>query len=179
MAATRRDPVSEQFDGAAARLLRRAYEVPRGNWTGTYVRNPSAEWMLWGARNSISLLGPDNAPGGQARTRWCRAFIRSAFYLHRWYYYPTGEKPEPGRPAGVLALANRRNSPWGRPLQYEVGTVRTLPGGIVVGRAVKLRTQQGGQAAQAAARRLPDSQRIYLQDGSPGGRFSSIAGRDW
>jgi hypothetical protein len=163
-----RDPVSVQFDAASARLLRRAYER-KGEWAGTYVRNPSLEWTAWGLRNGINLLGPDNAPGGQARTRWARAFVRSAFYQHRHYYYP-------GR---GLDLSDRRASPWGRPLQYQVGTVRLTPAGLVVGRAVRVRTQSGGAAAQRAAAELPDSRRIYTAEGEPGGRFSSIAGRDW
>jgi hypothetical protein len=163
-----RDPVSVSFDAAAARLLRRAYERP-GEWAGTYVRNPPPEWTAWAVRNGISLLGPDSAPGGQARTRWARAFIRSAYYQHRWHYYP-------GR---GLDLSDRRASPWGRPLQYQVGTVRLTPAGVVVGRAVRVRTRPGGAAAQRAAAGLPDSRRIYTAGGEPGGRFSSIAGRDW
>jgi hypothetical protein len=166
---TVRDPVSVQFDEAAARLLRRAYDLPRGTWAGTYVRNPSPSWMAWGAAHGMSLLGPDNAPGGQARTRWCRAFVRSCFYLHRWYYYP----------GDGLRLGDRRASPWGRPLQYQVGTVRITPAGLIVGRAVRVRTQAGGQKAADAAAALPDSRRIYTDDGQPGGRYSSIAGRDW
>jgi hypothetical protein len=168
MRGVQRDPVSAQFDAASARLLRRAYER-EGAWAGTYVPDPSPEWMAWGARNGISLLGPDSAPGGQARTRWARAFIRSAFYQHRWYYYPRRG----------LVLGERRTSPWGRPLQYEVGTVRLTPAGVVVGRAVRVRTQPGGQAAADAAARLPESRRIYNEDGTPGARFSSVAGRDW
>lgn len=168
MPGVQRDPVSVQFDAASARLLRRAYER-KGEWAGTYVRNPGAEWLAWGLRNGVNLLGADNAPGGQARTRWARAFVRSAFYQHRWHYYP----------ARGLVLADRRSSPWGRPLQYQVGTVRLTPAGLVVGRAVRVRTQSGGKAAQRAAAQLPDSRRIYNDDGSPGPRFSSIAGRDW
>lgn len=162
-----RDPVSVQFDAASARLLRRAYKQP-GVWTGTYVRNPSVEWLAWGARNGISLLGRDPAAGGMARTRWVRGFIRSAYYQHRWYFYP----PD------TLIVGDRRNSPWGRPLQYEVGTVRILPGGVVVGRAVRVRTQ-GQRGAREAVDRLPDSRRIYTHAGTPGGRFSNPADRDW
>jgi hypothetical protein len=167
MRGVRRDPVSVQFDAASARLLRRAYER-KGEWAGTYVKNPSVEWMAWGLRNGISLLGADNAPGGQARTRWCRAFVRSAFYQHRWYYYP-------GR---GLVLSDRRSSPWGRPLQYQVGTVRLTPGGIVVGRAVRVRTQSP-RGARRVVDELPDSRRIYTAAGEPGGRFSNVADRDW
>jgi hypothetical protein len=164
-----RDPVSVQFDAAAARLLRRAH-ANRGQWTGTYVKNPTREWMLWAGVRGINLLGPDNAPGGMARTRWCRAFIRAVYYNHKWHYY-----------AGKgLDLADRRVAPYGgNALQYQVGTVRIDPTGRVIGRAVRIRVLAGGQAAQRAADKLPDSKRIYDDSGQPAGRHSDLTDRDW
>lgn len=163
-----RDPISIQFDPAAARLLRRAYEAG-GGWAGTYVRNPSLEWQAWAARRGISLLGPDDQPGGMSKTRWARAFVRSVYYLHRWHYTP-------GR---GLVLEARRASPWGRPLQYQVNSVRILTGGVVAGRQVRIRTRPGGQAAGAAVDDLPYSRRIYAADGQPAGRHTTPADRDW
>ena len=167
MPGVKRDPVSEQFDAAAARLLRRAYKTP-GAWVGTYVRNPGPAWIVWGARHRISLLGPDTAPGGAARTRWCRAFIRSCYYLHKHHYWP-------GR---GLVLHDQRASTWPAPLQYRVGRVRIKPGGVVVGRLVQVRLAPP-DTARAAAGRLPGSRRIYESDGTPGGRWADPAGRDW
>jgi hypothetical protein len=164
-----RDPVSVQFDAAAARLIRRA-DRNRGQWAGTYVANPSAEWMLWARRRGIRLLGPDTAGGGQARTRWCRGFVRSVYYLHKHYFYE----------GKGLDLTDRRASGFGpRSLQFQVGTVKLNPLGIVVGRAVRIRFVEGGSKAMRAVAELPVSQRIYDDDGNPGGRFSSPADRDW
>jgi len=145
--------VSVQFDGAAARLLRRAYRAPEGSWVGTYVRNPSPAWLVWGARRRVSLLGADTAPGGQARTRWARAFIRSCYYLHK-------HGDDPG------------------PLQYRVGRVKINTGGVIAGRLVQVRLAPPGGAA-AAVGALPDSARIYDDDGNPAGRWADPADRDW
>jgi hypothetical protein len=164
-----RDPVAVQFDVASARLLRRAHARP-GQWAGTYLANPSAEWQAWGRAHGIALLGPDTVPGGRARTRWCRAFIRSAYWQFGRYYYAsrgldTGdERAVPGR---------------SRALQFDVGTVRISPAGLVIGRAVRIRITEGGQAAQRAVGRLPDSRRIFAPDGEPAGRWADPADRDW
>jgi hypothetical protein len=37
----------------------------------------------------------------------------------------------------------------------------------------------GGQAARRVVDRLPDSRRIYDDDGAPAGRFADPADRDW
>lgn len=164
-----RDPVSESFDAASAKLLRRAYRAD-GGWAATRLGNPSPEWMAWGRRNRIALLGPDTAAGGMARTRYARAFIRSIFYLHKWYY----------REGEGLDLSSRRASPWGRPLQYEVSRyVRISPEGIVLGRVVRIRALTGGEAAERAVAALPDSRRMYDDSGQPAGRFADPALRDW
>jgi hypothetical protein len=169
MAGRERDPVSAQFDAAAAKLLARAARRP-GTWAGTYVRNPSPQWVIWGRRNGIRLLGPDNAPGGLARTRWCRGFVRSVYYLHKWHWYESGGY----RPA------DRRNVPnHSTGIQFQVGTVRIGKGGAVLGRAVRIRFRTGGDDALEAVRKLPDSRRIYDDAGNPAGRWSSPAGRDW
>lgn len=165
-----RDPISVQFDPAAARLLRRCYRNP-GQWQGTYLRNPSGQWELWARRNGVRLLGPDNAGGGQARTRWARAFVRSAYYLHKWYYYET---------AGGLVLSDRRAVPaTSKALVFEVGTVRIAQTGLVLGRSVRLKVVPGGRAAIEAVDRLPGSRRIYTPHGYEGGAHSDLRDRDW
>lgn len=162
--------MSESFDVPAARLLRRAYASP-GSWVGTYVRNPGPAWIIWGARHRISLLGPDNAPGGQARTRWARGFVRSCYWLHKHHYWP-------GR---GLVLTEQRASTWPGPLVYRVGRVKISPGGVVAGRLVQVQVPvpPGGQAARREVDRLPDSRRIYDDSGAPAGRFADPADRDW
>ena len=168
-----RDPVSVQFDNAARALLARAYRAG-GGWAGTYVKNPSAEWQRWGRRHEIDLLGPDNAStnSGQhqdARTRWCRAFIRACYYQHKWYFYA-----EDGvRPGDRRVTGNR-----GQALQFQVGTVRISPAGLVVGRAVRIRLLAGGARASAAAFVKPYDERIY-DAGRAGARWADPAGRDW
>lgn len=165
-----RDPVSEQFDAAAARLIRRADAQP-GKWTGTYLAPPSPAWLAWGRRHSINLLGPDTAGRGQARTRWCRAFIRSVYYLHRWHYWE-------GR---GLDLSQRRDTPnHSCPVTFEVGGVRLGQGGRIMGRHVRIKMHRGGpEAARDAVRALPDSRRIFDDSGHPAGAWSDPGRRDW
>lgn len=161
--------MSVQFDPAAAKLLRRAYAA-KGGWVGTYVRNPSPQWLVWGARHGVNLLGKDTAGGGQARTRWCRGFVRALYYNHKWHYY-----------AGKgLDLSDRRvTASRSQALEFQVGTVRIDPRGLVVGRAVRIRLLKGGAAALRAVEKLPDSRRIFTEDGEPAGRWSDPNGRDW
>lgn len=161
--------MSEQFDAAAARLLQRAH-MRHGDWTGTYVANPSPQWMAWGARHGVNLLGRDDAGSGSARTMWCRSFVRSLYYVHRNFYY-----------AGKgVDLADKRVSPRGPgSLRFEVGTVRIAPGGKIMGRAVRVRLQAGGQAADRAVLAMPQSRRIYLDDGAKGPRFAEPSARWW
>jgi len=164
-----RDPVAVQFDVPAARLLGRAHDRA-GQWAGTYVANPTAEWDAWARARGIRLLGPDTVPGGRARTRWCRAFIRSCYWQFGRYYY-----------AGKgLNLADPRVTPGrSRALQFEVGTVRISPAGLVMGRAVRIRITEGGRAAERAIASLPESRRIYAPDGEPAARWADPARRDW
>jgi hypothetical protein len=158
-----RDPISVQFDGAAARLLRRAYSN-RGEWVGTYVANPSAEWQAWAGLNGWPrLLGPDVAPGGKARTAWCRSFVRSCWNLHQKFMTSRGlELADTPRPRG-------QRPPWS--LQYQVGTVRIAPGGRVVGRAVRVRLLTQAEARKFAAT-IPDSARWLEKDGTIGPRHA-------
>jgi hypothetical protein len=159
-----RDPISRQFDTAAARLLRRAH-ASRGDWVGTYVANPSLEWQAWAVRNGWPrLLGPDVAPGGRARTAWCRSFIRSCWNLHQKYSTSTG-----------LDLADAPRARGVRPpysLQYQVGTVKLAPGGRVVGRAVRVRLLTQAEARKFANEKVPDSARWLERDGTIGPRHS-------
>ena len=127
----------------------------------------------WAQAQGIDVFGPDRAPGGQARNRWMRAFIRSAYYQHKWFY----------REGEGLRLGDRRTSAGqSKALQYEVGLVRLDrgPGGQILnrGRAVRIRIMAGGAAAQKAAEAMPRSRKIFI-DGEPGPRWSDPRERDW
>jgi hypothetical protein len=155
----RRDPVSVLFDPGARVLLRRAYADP-GKRVTTRLADPEARHIAHFAGRGINVLGPDNAAtvgGGHydARSRWCRGFFRALHYLN----------------------ANEFD---GLPLQLRAGRrVRRL-GVIPAGREVSARVfLSGGRGARRAVAALPDDQRIYEPDGSPGPRQADPAGRDW
>lgn len=166
----KRDPVSVSFDAAAARLLARASRRP-GQWTGTRVGNPSAAWITWGLRNGVPLLGPDDAPGGQARTRWCRGFIRSTYYVRKWYMTGSGQID-----IGAIPAAE----PMPPRMSFRVGNVDISAQGLVIGRRVSIKLHDGSDAdALDAVQRLPDSRRIYSREGDPAGRWADPGQRDW
>jgi hypothetical protein len=156
-----RDPVSEQFDRAAAALLQRAH-ARTGAWTQTTIANPSPAWMAWGAARGRNLLGPDDAPSGTARTAWARSFIRSVYWVHRNHYYAG---------AGVDMSRKTLSPSPARALRFRVGTVRIRQGRdqLTIGRIVQVRLDPGGDAAWDAAEALPDSRR-YL-DGGPSASY--------
>lgn len=172
-----RDPVSVLFDAGARQLLERAYANP-GTWQGTRLADPDRRHVEWGLALGINVLGPDSPSvrGGRraglnARTRWCRGFVRALYYQHRWYSTP-GKNPQ--------WRDERRLSPRSTgALQVEIGRALPVRGVIPAGRAVRIRLAAGGQAKQRAARALPEGDRIWADDGEPGGRFSYPDLRDW
>jgi hypothetical protein len=163
-----RDPISEHFDGAAADLLRRAY-AQRGQWAAAWVPNPSAEWREWALANGWGrLLGPDDAPGGQARTRWCRAFIRSVWDRNRKYMTSHGlDLDQEPRPWGI-------RPPWS--LDYRVGTrlaeVYGPGGGGLIARKAEIRLLTQAEARKFAAE-IPAGKRWITEDGHPGPRYAN------
>lgn len=159
-----RDPVSELFDGAARKLLARAYDRP-GLWTETRLANPSARHLAWGFAQGINLLGPDPAETLEgshinARSAWARGFVRAAYYQHRWYY-------RQGRGLGPMkrVTPNRVLA-----LRFQVGRMMPPRGVVPAGRVVALQVLPGGQAARRAVARLGDDERIFTADGLHGGR---------
>jgi hypothetical protein len=174
MPGTQRDPVSELFDGAARTLLARAYAKP-GEWIMTRVADPDRRAIAYGSERGINVTGPDrpSVPGGtglNARTRWCRAFVRALYYQHKWY-----------SAAGQASLrSERRTSPRAAgALRIEIGRHMPARGVIPAGRAIRIQIAKGGQAKDRAVRRLPDSRRWMLDDKTAGPRQSSIDLRDW
>jgi len=126
--------------------------------------------MAWAARRGIDLLGPDNATarggtGLNARTRWGRGFVRAVYYQHRWYS---------GDPDTGGWRRDKRVSPRAADsLQVQIG--RLGPAGL----AVRVRLAKGGSAAMGAVKRMPDSRRIYSDDGRPAARWADPSKRDW
>ena len=150
-----RDPVSVRWDAAAARMLQRAYEA-KGEWAASRLADPTpvqhARFYMMG----IDVNGPDNASTmsgkrDNARSRWCRGFVRSVYYQNK----------------------------GGRPVEVEIGRHMPAVGTIPAGRAVRMRILRGGSVAQRAVRRKGEDARIFADDGRPAGRWSDPARRDW
>lgn len=165
----KRDPLSQAFDGTAERLLLRAYGK-RGEWVSVRLKDPTIrERSTWLGRG-INVDEADKggtASGGKgldAKTRWARGLVRSLYYLHK-------------------------NAGRGGALQVEVG--RHIPaspqfdpqhpdrGGFPPSRQFRVRIATGGQVALRAVKRLPDSRRIYDDEGNAAARWADPARRDW
>lgn len=151
--------MSVLFDPGAVRLLGRAYAEP-GKWVSTRLADPEPRHVAHFAGQGINVLGPDNAStvSGQhydARTRWARGFMRSLYYVNRADFD-------------------------GLPLQVRVGRrVRRL-GVFPAGREVSARVfPSRGRGARRAVAALPESARIYDEQGNPGPRQADPDGRDW
>jgi hypothetical protein len=176
-----RDPVSLLFDRQARALLTRVYRLPRGAWAGVRVPPPTLAHLSWAQMTlGISLLGPDNAStlSGQhddARTRWLRGMVRALYYQHKWYSDARG---------GGMRTQKRTTPASAGALQVEVGGwlgPRMERSRIVVpgGHAVRVRLQYGGKTARRVVQSMPDSERIWTDDGQRAARFSDITRRDW
>jgi hypothetical protein len=163
-----RDPVSELFDDGARRLLARAYANP-GHWAGTRLANPSARHVDFARAHGIDPAARDSVPGGEARTRWGRAFVRSLYYNHKWWSASgggwRGERRAVPRQTGGLVVEVGRALPGGT----QAGT-RLLPG-----RAVRVKLVTGGKAKEKAVARMDDQRRWADQ----GPRWADPGGRDW
>ena len=153
-----RDPVSVQFDQAAADLLRRAYARP-GQWVGTYLAVPGPGWIAWAGSRGINLFGRDR----WGEIRWVRAFKRSVYYVHRHYYR-----------AGHLELGKPRVSlERTKVVIWQTGRLTAR------GWAIRVRVDRGGAVAQRAVARLPERRRYIDDDGNATDMASTAADRDW
>lgn len=156
-----RDPVSELWDRAAPGILQRAYEQ-RGGWYATRITDPLPAHLLYFRRLGIDVTGPDNAATISGRhinyrTRWNRSFVRCLHYHND----------------------DRHGGPGG-PLEIQVGAPKPASPGVPAGWSVRLRIRRGGEGrAYRAVQRKAYGDRIWLEDGEPGGRFSDKEGRDW
>lgn len=143
------DPVSVPWETAAAVLLERA-RAAQGQWIGSRLADPTPRQVERYRRLGINVLGPDPVKSKIARGRWQRAFMR-AFYRQ----------------------ADRRS------FEVEIGRKYPQRGVIPAGRYVRIRQRRGGSVAMRAVQRKADADRIYLDDGTPGGRYADPAARDW
>jgi hypothetical protein len=154
-----RDPVSEQFDAAARRLLRRAYDNA-GDWTGTYLAQPSPLWRAWALAHGINLNKRDR----WGEVRWVRAFKRSVYWNLAWYGY-----------AGQLGDAPRIGKGDGKALRWQTGKLVYKTGWPARRWAIRVMVVPGGLAAEHHARQLPARKR-YTEDPE---LQSKLEDRDW
>jgi hypothetical protein len=157
-----RDPVSELFDRGARALLERAYAAPSA-WVGTRVKAPGPAEIAYFAGLGIGVLGRDEL----GRDRWAAGFIRAVYYQHRWHRTGRGWGPRRMVPNDARAI------------RYDIGVMKPALGIIPRGRAVRIMSVPGGQAAYRAAARLPEGRRIWAAEGTPGARWADAAARDW
>jgi hypothetical protein len=170
-----RDPVSVMLDGRARVLLSRAY-ADRGQWVFGRLADPTPAERAEASGRGIDVTGPDapsvrSARGGlNARSRWGRGLVRALYYQHRNY-----------STAGTAELRTaRRTSPRSAgALRVQIGRRLPAAGVFPAGRAVRVQLASGGRAKTAAVDRLPDSGRIYEDDGTAGGRHAEVSLRDW
>jgi len=171
MPGAERDPISELLDGAARKLLEKAYAQP-GQWVTGRLADPTTRQIAWGRERGIDITGPDNpsVAGGRgldARSRWGRAFVRALYWNHR-NWYGTGNW-----------LSNQYQNTYRTrgPLRAEIGRhVAAGSGRHATGsRAVRIQLARGGEALERAERRAPRSH--WWPDGGP--RASRRELRDW
>lgn len=153
------------MDRAARALLARAYHAG-GGWAATRLADPSPVQLAYWLMQGINVLGRDPAPAGgmNARTRWCRAFVRAVWYQHKWY---SGD-PDTGGWRTVRRTAMR----WPG-VQVEVGRHRQVLGVIPAGYVVRVRLAD----KKAAAARGRSEDTWAWADG--GARLADPAARDW
>jgi len=145
----RPDPVSVAWEAAAQHALDKAREA-RGAWWGTRLADPTPQQVARWAREGIDVTGRDPVRYQLARGRWQRAFMRA-----------------------VYRLEDRRS------IEVQIGRKYPRRGVIPSGRYMRIRVKRGGSVAMRAVERKPARDRIYLDDGSPGGRYAQWSARDW
>lgn len=160
-----RDPISELFDAGARRLLARAYAAPN-RWHGTRLADPSSAHLEYLRAEGITWDSRDTVPGGLAKTRWARGFVRACYYQHKWFSNLGG---------GSWRTARRTVPREAGGLVVEVGAVKPAVGVIPRGRAVRVRLYPGGQAKARAVARMPESR----QWADKGPAWADPQDRDW
>lgn len=155
-----RDPLSEWFDAAARKLIRRAY-ARRGEWVGVYLAPPSPLERAYAARMGIYNLYERDRWGEQ---RWVRAYKRAVYWNLTKHGYSDAFRP-----------GEFRASPWpGVSLEWETG--KRIARANWAGRrwAIRVRLHESGAAARAAVERLPPAERWVESE-----QRSAIDDREW
>lgn len=161
----KRDPLSQWFDSAAARLVARAY-ASRGQWTGIYLSQPSI-----GQRAAAAAIGEFDLYGRDrwGEVRWVRAFKRSVFWAHKQYGY-----------AGEFRLGQPRASDHpGTSLEWQTGQLVMKSGWPSRRWAIRVRVHPAGAAATEAARAIPASRRWVDSAGHATSRRSDASDDNW
>lgn len=159
-AGVRRDPLSEWFDTAARRLIRRAY-ANRGQWVGVYLAPPTVLQRAYAARLGIYDLYERDRWGEQ---RWVRAYKRSVYYNLKKHGFSDAPRWDQTRVSAWPAVA----------LEWQTGKRVILKGWPTRRWAIRVRLHDGGSAARRAAERKPASEQWVGT-----GRQSTIDDRDW
>ena len=162
------DPVSTLFDAAAKRLLERAYARP-GEFVRTRLANPGPRTVAFASARGINnLLGPDpvatSGGGLNARTRYCRAFVRAIYRQHK----------KSGMPGGIHVEVGRHI-----PASPQFDPEHPDRGGFPPGRAVQVLYRADKNKARAYMRNQPDSAKAIDNKGYPTRRWSNPGQRDW
>lgn len=143
MAATR-DPLSEWFDTAARRLIRRAYNR-RGQWVGVYLAPPTVLQRAYAARLGIYDLYERDRWGEQ---RWVRAYKRSVYWNLKKHGFHDEPRWNQFRASAWPAVA----------LEWQTGNRVQRAGWPTRRWAIRVRLHDGGSAARRAAEAKPASE---------------------
>jgi hypothetical protein len=184
MAGSRRDPVSEAFDGPARRLLDKAYASPR-QWVSVWLPDPSIRQRTRFLQEGINVGGPDPLPAGggtDAKTRWARGFVRAVYYQHKNYSPRTGSSSWARRSAPRATGGLRVEVGRHVPASPQFDPAHPERGGFPPRRRVRIQLAAGGKAKDAAVTRLATKDRwAEGPKGSrrAGPRWADPAYRDW
>ena len=136
----RRDPVSQMFDTASRRALRRCYASP-GRFVPVRLPRLTARLFITWLTRGEDLREAD--PWDPDIDRYVRGFVRACYHNHRWYGDWDGLRRE------------RRSAPWdGMVLVYRAERTTT-------GWRVRLITApKGDRRLPRKAKRFEDPERI-------------------
>jgi hypothetical protein len=152
-----RDPLSIWFDGAARKLIRRAYGK-RGIWVGVYLAPPTLMQRAQAARLGIYDLYERDRWGEQ---RWVRAYKRAVYYQLKKHGFHDAPRWDTFRASPWPAVA----------LEWQTGQRVTRSNWPTRRWAIRVRLHDGGAAARRA---VPASEQWVGT-----GRQSGPDDKDW
>lgn len=155
-----RDPLSEWFDGAARKLITRAYKR-RGEWVGVYLAPPTLDQRARAAMLGIYDLYERDRWG---EVRWVRAFKRAVYYQLKQHGWSDAPRWDQERVSEWPAVA----------LEWETGKRVTRRNWLDRRWAIRVRLHDGGPAARRAAQAKAAGQQWEGTD-----RQSTMNDHDW